>query len=134
MSIPKPDSSTAAAVVRLTVPADPESLFVVRTVVAGIGAEADLTIDDLDDLSIAAEEATLTLMSHGAAEVELAATTVPGEVRITVSSDGDPSGWPPADLAASIAWRVLTGLADDVGLAAPNGRPGLSFRKRSGPR
>lgn len=118
--------------VRLTLPADADTLHVLRTVVAAIGARAALTLDDLDDLAIAAEEAMLTLIDQGGDTILLTAAVGDTEVVMEIASDGDPDRWPPPDLESGISWKVLTGLAGDVRLTPAGTAPGLSFRKRSG--
>lgn len=47
----------AADVVELEVPADPAYLSVLRTATAGLAARLDLTIDEIEDLRIAVDEA-----------------------------------------------------------------------------
>ncbi len=110
-------------------PADAGALSVVRTVAAAAGARASLTLDDLDDLTIATEEAVLALIGFGAAQVEVRAEIGPGRVAMAVSSEGPQAGWPPADLTEGLAWKVLTGLASEVRLGPDGGAPAITFAK-----
>jgi len=51
------DEAGVADVVELEVPADPAYLSVLRTATAGLAARLDLTIDEIEDLRIAVDEA-----------------------------------------------------------------------------
>lgn len=52
----------AADVVELEVPADPAYVVVVRTATAGLAARLDLTLDRIEDLRIAVDEACTLLI------------------------------------------------------------------------
>lgn len=59
-----PSGRPGPDVVELELPADPAYLGVVRTACAGLGARLDLTLDEIEDLRIAVDEAcTLVLPS-----------------------------------------------------------------------
>lgn len=131
MSLPTPDETTR---VTLIVPATADSLAVVRTIIAGVGARADLTLDDIDDAMIAAEEATLALLGNGAGEVTIAVDVGVGRIGVTASSDGDPTGWIPDEIEAGIGWKILTGVAEEAGLGRAGAAPTVWFRKRSAAR
>jgi hypothetical protein len=51
--------------VRLQIPAMPRYLSAARLVAASVGAEAGLTIDDLEDLRLGVDELVATLMDAG---------------------------------------------------------------------
>lgn len=131
MSLPTPDETTR---VTLIVPATADSLAVVRTIIAGVGARADLTLDDIDDAMIAAEEVTLALLGNGAGEVTIAVDVGVGRIGVTASSDGDPTGWIPDEIEAGIGWKILTGVAEEAGLGPAGAAPTVWFRKRSAAR
>ena len=84
-------------VVQLDVPAHPAYVAVVRTAAAGLAARADLTLDRIEDLRIAVDEATIRCLFT----VEDDALTV------------DISG-PQVDLPepSAFAWAVLDALVD----------------------
>jgi serine/threonine-protein kinase RsbW len=52
-----PGAASVADTVELEVPADPAYLAVLRTATAGLAARLDLTIDEIEDLRIAVDEA-----------------------------------------------------------------------------
>ncbi len=52
--------------VELSVPADPAYLAVLRTATAGLAARADLTIDEIEDLRIAVDEACALVLGEPA--------------------------------------------------------------------
>ncbi len=110
-------------------PADAAALAVVRTVAAAAGARASLTLDDLDDLTIATEEAVLALIGFGATEVEVRAEIGLARVAVAVSCESPQAGWPPDDLTDGLAWKVLTGLASEVRLGPGGAAPAISFTK-----
>ena len=56
----------ATDTVELTVPADPAYLSVLRTVIASLAAQRDFTLDEIDDLRIAVDEAGALLLPHAA--------------------------------------------------------------------
>ena len=65
-----PPSVTSS--VTLTIPADVRFLRVARLVVAGLGADADLTVDDIDDLRVAVDEVGAVMIDvDGDATLEL---------------------------------------------------------------
>lgn len=54
----------ASDMVRLDVPADPAYLAVVRTATAGLAARLNFTLDQIEDLRIAVDEACALLIDH----------------------------------------------------------------------
>ena len=53
-----------ALAVELKMPCDPQYVGVARLVVAGMGARAGLTVDDIDDLKVAVSEACTNTIAH----------------------------------------------------------------------
>ena len=103
-----------SADVTVTIPARPDFVRLLRAVVASVGARLDLTYDRIDDLRMVVDEASAQLLRLPSQSLTMRVT--PGErMVITVLADASPNGsWPPGDLEDSLAWRVLSGLADDV--------------------
>ena len=112
-----------SADVTLTVPARPDFVRLLRAVVASVGARLDLTYDRIDDLRMLVDEASAQLLQLPSRNLTLRVT--PGErVVILVLTDAAPNGaWPPGDLEESLAWKVLSGLADEVRFEVTEGRP-----------
>jgi serine/threonine-protein kinase RsbW len=103
-----------SADVTVTIPARPDFVRLLRAVVASVGARLDLTYDRIDDLRMVVDEASAQLLRVPSRSLTMRVS--PGErMVIMVLTDASPNGaWPPADLEQSLAWRVLSGLADDV--------------------
>ena len=99
--------------VQLQVPASGAYLAVLRTAAAGLAARLDFTLDDIEDLRIAVDEACALLLPiavDGAqltCRFELQGTVL--QVAVSVPSTADA---PPAP--GSFAWTVLSALAGDV--------------------
>jgi serine/threonine-protein kinase RsbW len=105
-----------AETVHVTIPADPSYVSVLRTVTASLAARRDFTIEEIDDLRIAVDEACALLLPHAAVEVPLSATFGGAEdtlsIRVTVPVEADPATVKIDQ--ASFAWMVLSALADAV--------------------
>ncbi len=109
----------------ISVPARPDFVRLLRAVVASVGARQDLTYDRIHDLRMVVDEASAQLLQVPASTLTMRVT--PGErLVILVHTDGAPNGaWPPASLEDSLAWRVLSGLADDVRYEAAGDGPAV---------
>lgn len=112
------ETATDHDVVLLAVPADSAYLAVLRTATAGIAARLQYTLDEIEDLRIAVDEACAMLIPVAAPGAELACrfeiTKGVLTVRVSVPTHGS-AQLPPAQ---SFAWRVLTTLAAGVTSAA----------------
>jgi serine/threonine-protein kinase RsbW len=104
--------------VELTVPADPAYVSVLRTVTASLAARRDFTIEEIDDLRIAVDEASSLLLPHASADSQLAAVftatenSLTAEVSVLARSSADSA---PFEIdTTSFAWMVLAALADSV--------------------
>ena len=118
--------------VAITIPARPDFVRLLRAVVASVGARLDVTYDRIDDLRMVVDEASAQLLSTPAQTLTMRVT--PGErLVIHVTSDAVPNGsWPPSDLADSLAWRVLSGLADDVRFELTPDGPAVRIEMETG--
>lgn len=119
----------------VSVPARPDFVHVFRTVVAGIAARADFTIDEIDDLRLIVDEACAQLLAYPipAMALTLEITHAGSSVEMLVSSDADPSGWPQADAEATIGWQVLSALSDDARFEHTQAGPALRVTKHGRP-
>jgi serine/threonine-protein kinase RsbW len=98
--------------VELRVPADPAYLAVVRTATAGLAARLDLTLDEIEDLRIAVDEAcSLLLVGRAHPRETLSAAFSVGEESLTVLICGPAGTVPEKD---SFSWTVLRALAGEV--------------------
>lgn len=91
MPVVPPEPKTTA-VVALTIPADPRYLRIARLVVAGLGADADLTVDTIDDLRVAVDEVgALLIEADGDDEIAIAFETADGQITIRAARSASTS-------------------------------------------
>lgn len=115
-------------VFRLSVPALPDAIRVIRSVANAAAAEANLGYDSLDDLSLAIDEAGGALLD---VDSESLVCTVAREAdRLAVIMTADTTGadeWPAPDWRDSLGALVLSSIATDVDFNKLDGRPAVSF-------
>jgi serine/threonine-protein kinase RsbW len=97
----------------LRLPAAGAYLSVLRTATASLASRLDFTLDDIEDLRIAVDEACALLLPYAVegADLECVFDMGPGEltVAVTVATDR------PAPIAQdSFAWTVLNALVGEV--------------------
>ena len=105
--------------VHLRVPADPAYLTVIRTATAGLAARLDLTLDEIEDLRIAVDEACALLLDHQphqGEELRAAFTVLPNALDVVVS--GPVTSLP---RRSSYAWSVLEALVGQVETGVSDG-------------
>jgi serine/threonine-protein kinase RsbW len=125
-------SGATRDVVTLRLPAAGAYLSVLRTATASLASRLDFTIDDIEDLRIAVDEACAMLLAQAVPGADLECTfELSGEaIAVAVSVltlDGEQ---PSRD---TFAWTVLTALAGEVDSSADaENRVTLSLRKRRG--
>ena len=122
--------------VTVSVPALPDFIHVLRSVVAAVAARADFTFDSIDDLRLAVDEAGAQLLSFGAPATSLTlriASTDDGGLEIVASTDADVTTavWPPENAERTLTWQVLSALADEARFERLDSRPALRLRKRA---
>jgi serine/threonine-protein kinase RsbW len=131
-------TATAAAaaqgddVVELRLPADGAYLSVLRTATAGLAARLDFTLDEIEDLRIAVDEACALLLPDA----------VPGSAMTCLFALSDrslavtvrvPSRTGRVPRRNTFAWTVLTALAGDVETdVAEDGTVSVTLLKRGG--
>lgn len=103
-----------------------------RSVTAGVAARLDYSIDGIDDLRLAVDEACAQLLAAAPSSSELRLRLSPGEdgLEVLVSADASGATWPPPDVEASLPWQILTALADATEFSQVDGRPALRLVKR----
>lgn len=107
-----------ATTVTLTLPADTSFVSVARSLAAAMAARADLTIDHLEDVRLAVDEAVSQLVREADGTVTLAFAVNAEGLAIEVSARTGASAPPATD---SFGWTVLTALADEVRASAVEG-------------
>lgn len=109
-----PDATASIEdVVEIRLPADSAYLSVLRTATAGLAARLDFTLDEIEDLRIAVDEACAMLLPHA---IEMAQLTCRFELSsetldVTVTIPTTRGQLPERD---TFSWTVLTALAGEV--------------------
>jgi serine/threonine-protein kinase RsbW len=125
-------SGAGRDVVTLRLPAAGAYLSVLRTATASLASRLDFTIDDIEDLRIAVDEACAMLLVQAVPGADLDCTfeLTADAIAVSVSVltlDGEQ---PTRD---TFAWTVLTALAGEVDSSVDaENRVTLSLRKRRG--
>jgi len=121
--------------VTITVPARPEFVHVLRSVIASVAARAEFTYDEIDDVRLAVDEccAQLFAVVGGASLTMRVRQTEADALEILTTSDGDGSHWPPPGAESTLTWQVLQALADEARFEQLDGTPALRLIKRRTP-
>jgi serine/threonine-protein kinase RsbW len=116
--------------VTVRMPADGAYLSVLRTATAGLAARLDFTLDDIEDLRIAVDEACAMLLSQAipGSSLDCTFSLSPDMLTISVSV---PCLSPRLPTGDTFAWTVLTALAGSVeAQVGPEDRLAIVMRKR----
>ncbi len=115
--------------VTVRMPADGAYLSVLRTATAGLAARLDFTLDDIEDLRIAVDEACAMLLGQAipGSSLECSFALRPNDMTISVSV---PCLNPRPPSSDTFAWTVLSALAGSVeAQAGPGDRLAIVMRK-----
>ena len=109
----EPAAQTAEDRVTIRMPAEGAYLSVLRTATAGLAARLDFTLDEIEDLRIAVDEACGLLLSQASpgADLDCDFTLAEDSVTIAVSV---PSRRPQLPARDTFAWTVLSALAGNA--------------------
>lgn len=123
--------------VEMRLPVDSAYLTVLRTATAAVAARLDFTLDSIEDLRIAVDEACALLLRHADPAGELVCAFEVGEhtldVRVSV-----PTTQPQLPARDTFAWAVLVALAGQVDAGvepagdAPSGVAWIELRTSRG--
>jgi serine/threonine-protein kinase RsbW len=107
------DNTMQRDVVTIKLPAAGAYLSVLRTATAGLAARLDFTLDEIEDLRIAVDEACAMLLAQAVPGADLDCTfTLDGDsIRVGVSVLTLDGQQPSRD---TFAWTVLSALAGEV--------------------
>lgn len=111
----EPETTEAGTgdVVEIRLPANSAYLSVLRTATAGLAARLDFTLDEIDDLRIAVDEACALILPDTVPGSELSCRyTLNGATLHVAVSATTRSGQTPG--RSSFAWTVLSALGGDV--------------------
>jgi serine/threonine-protein kinase RsbW len=118
--------------VQVKMPAESAYLSVLRTAAAGLAARLDFTLDEIEDLRIAIDEACAMLLAQAIPGTDLECVFELGAdlVTITVSVTAAEPTMPARD---TFAWTVLSALAGSVdSRLGPDDRVSIVLAKRRG--
>lgn len=119
-------------IVVLTLPASSAYLSVLRTATAGLAARLQFTLDEIEDLRIAVDEACAMLLAGGESvdtELNCRFVLATDQITVTVSVPADNPALPSRD---TFAWQVLAALAGSVEASVVDGRLIIELTKRRG--
>jgi serine/threonine-protein kinase RsbW len=115
--------------VKVSMPAEGAYLSVLRTATAGLAARLDFTLDEIEDLRIAVDEACAVLLVQAlpGSNLECAFDLGADEMTITVSVVAAQPRMPAKD---TFSWTVLSALAGSVeGRLGPDDQVAIVLRK-----
>jgi serine/threonine-protein kinase RsbW len=121
----RPDGDT----VEVRTPADVVYVSTLRLTAASLAARCDLTIDDIEDLRLAVDEACALLLPHAAPDSTLDArfTLHQGRLEVETSVHTSESAEPDR---TGFAWTVLGALASSVDVRKQGGQLIIAVTKQ----
>lgn len=121
-----------ADVVLLAVPASGAWLGVLRTATASLASRLQFTLDEIEDLRIAVDEACAILLALASLDAVLSCRFTVTEDALTVDATVPTANPKSVRLPSgeSFAWQVLSALADDVSAKAENEMVSITLTKR----
>jgi serine/threonine-protein kinase RsbW len=125
------DAGPDGDVVDVRVPANGAYVATLRLTAASLGARCDLTIDDIEDLRLAVDEACALLLPHAQqrsmmhARFELAS----GQLAVTTTVEAPDASVASPD-RSGFAWSVLSALASDVQVTGDDQTLAITVMKR----
>jgi len=123
---------TVEDAVQIRLPADSAYLSVLRTATAGLAARLDFTLDEIEDLRIAVDEACAMLLPHAIDSAQLTCRfhLDPATLEVTVTIPTTDGALPERD---TFSWTVLSALAGEVDTGLGEDREvWIRLRKRRG--
>jgi serine/threonine-protein kinase RsbW len=118
--------------IRVSVPARPEFVHVLRIVACAVAARLDLPYDAVSDIALAVDEAFSHLLSLKESPSNLKLHLMPSRnlLEIYALADVETAKWPMPGAEDSLTWKVLSGLADEAGFVQDGNGAGIRFTKR----
>lgn len=117
----------------MRLPARPDVVHLLRAAIASAAASLDMTVDALDDLGIAVNEACAALLRLAGIErltMRVAADGNALEARIW--GDVPAETWPPPGWESSMSGHVLATLTEDVTFVTGDEDAGIQFTVTTG--
>lgn len=121
--------------VKLWVGSAGESVYLLRTVVASLAARLHFSLDDIEDLSLAVSEAAAFLLAEPeeGSRLSMRISSSESGIEAVLSVGGSGGEWPPWDFEKSLAWKILSALADQAEFVHGDEGPAIRLVK-AGPR
>jgi hypothetical protein len=125
--------------IELTLPARTDLFYLVRLHLGAVASRIDMTLEDAEDLHLAAEELCMSLLSLSRSvpdrlAVEIAWDTATIEIRCRLigdKDDGASSGlWANEGFPELLSKRILDALVDEHGVTMDGDQPTTWLRKR----
>jgi len=117
-------------IVVLAVPAAGAYLGVLRTATAGLAARLQFTLDEIEDLRIAVDEACAMLLPIATPDAELSCRFAVTDAALIVETSVPTRAAGSRLPAESFSWQVLSALADEIEAAIEGGRAAIRLTKR----
>lgn len=115
--------------VTIIIPASPDHVSLLRAMIGMYAARQDFTLEEVDDLRMAVEEAAVQLLRRvSGEELEMSVRNDDGTVRATLS--GPVTGEDPVMDRDSFSWTILSALSDDVRVDTVAGQGVVELSKR----
>ena len=117
--------------VTTSVPGVATCVHVLRTVAASVASRLPLSLDDVDDLRLAVDEAAARLLQlPGTRRLTLEISRGSDGLELAVSSDGSAEAWPEPDAERTLPWKILTALVTRVVFERDGGTGRIRLTKR----
>jgi serine/threonine-protein kinase RsbW len=116
-------------VVLLAVPASGAYLGLLRTAAASLASRLQFTLDEIEDLRIAVDEACAILLAVAAIDAELACRFTVTDDTLRVETAVEAAGSVRLPSHESFAWQVLSALTDDVSADIQDSRVTIRLTK-----
>jgi len=114
-------------VVEISVPASSAYVATLRLTASSLAGQADLTVDEIDDLALAVDEACALLLPHAnGGPLTGRFTIAPGSLSVAVGLSGDAGE---VD-RTGFAWTLLSALADNLQVGSEGTALSVAFTKR----
>jgi serine/threonine-protein kinase RsbW len=112
----------------LRIPANSAYLAVLRTATAGLAARLDFTLDDIEDLRIAVDEACAMVLPQARASTDLVCSFDLADdlLTVTVKAQSDAPHEPRRD---NFAWTVLSALTNSLAVDVTDGAVAVTLSR-----
>jgi serine/threonine-protein kinase RsbW len=119
--------------IRVSVPAEPGFVALLRSVVAGVAGLRGFGVDAIEDLRLAIGEACADLLEQAPASTVLGVDleVAEGALEAVVWTDGRAAAWSGAEAEGRLSWLLLRALTDEATMIERPRGPGVRLVKRT---